>query len=99
VTFVLEITWSLLIVLTTKVVTIFSDMYVYVNFAFMLQITNFGKMETLELIYHNLQFIKIHLSVKVISLQKQALKLYNLMLWAVRNDGNNLCRNNTTAIN
>ena len=67
VTFVLEITWSLLIASTTKCVTILSDMYM--NFAFMLQITKFGKMEILEFIYNNWQFIKIYVSINVISLQ------------------------------
>ena len=56
VTFVLEITWSLLIANTAKGIAIFSDMYM--NFVFMLQITNFGKMKTLELIYHNWQLLK-----------------------------------------
>ena len=56
VTFVLEITWSLLIANTAKGIAIFSDMYM--NFVFMLQITNFGKLKTLELIYHNWQLLK-----------------------------------------
>jgi len=72
VTFVLEITWSLLIASTTKCVTILSDMYM--NFAFMLQITKFGKMEILEFIYNNWQFIKIYVSINVISLQHKCYK-------------------------
>ena len=68
VAFVLEIIRSLHIAPTAKDVIIFSDMYM--NFAFMPKITNFGKTETLQLIYHNWQFIKIY----VISLQHKCHK-------------------------